>query len=202
MIKINEINSNIENLKKSLPILEIDSVFLEQGGKIEKLFYKDESLHELRSCAKLLVAMAIGIAIDKEMITLDTPIYPSIKNIVNEKDIITNIEVKNATKNTKSLNLLVSEDIPVLANNSDDLTAIQPEISLNDNIEAPIEEGQAIGKVSYTVNGITYTTNLIAANNVEKFKLFTYILYGFGFLILILIIYRFFKNSKKTIRRR
>ena len=126
----------------------------------------------------------------------------SIKNIVNEKDIITNIEVKNATKNTKSLNLLVSEDIPVLANNSDDLTAIQPEISLNDNIEAPIEEGQAIGKVSYTVNGITYTTNLIAANNVEKSKLFTYILYGFGFLILILIIYRFFKNSKKTIRRR
>lgn len=126
----------------------------------------------------------------------------SIKNIVNEKDIITNIEVKNATKNTKSLNLLVSEDIPVLANNSDDLTAIQPEISLNDNIEAPIEEGQAIGKVSYTVNGITYTTNLIAANNVEKSKLFTYILYGFGFLILILIIYRLFKNSKKTIRRR
>ena len=70
MIKINEINSNIENLKKSLPSLEIDSVFLEQGGKIEKLFYKDESLHELRSCAKLLVAMAIGIAIDKEMIQI------------------------------------------------------------------------------------------------------------------------------------
>ena len=110
------------------------------------------------------------------------------------------MDIKIFLLNTKSLNLLVSEDIPVLANNSDDLTAIQPEISLNDNIEA--EEGQAIGKVSYTVNGITYTTNLIAASNVEKSKLFTYILYGFGFLILILIIYRFFKNSKKTIRKR
>ena len=121
----------------------------------------------------------------------------SIKNIVNEKDIITNIEVKNATINTKNLNLLVSENIPVLANNSDDLTTIQPEISLNANIEAPIEEGQIMGKVSYTVNGITYTTTLIAANNVEKSKLLIYILYGFGLLILILIIYSFFKSRNK-----
>lgn len=136
MIKINEINSNIENLKKSLPSLEIDSVFLEQGGKIEKLFYKDESLHELRSCAKLLVAMAIGIAIDKEMITLDTPIYPSIKNIVNvtnksnlekikqwtvrnllthttgyEKQMMSENYIKNIDKN-KLLDYALNYDIP------------------------------------------------------------------------------------------
>lgn len=83
MININDIKNNIENLKKTLPSLEIDSIFLEQDRKIEKLFYKNECLHELRSCAKLLVAMAIGIAIDKEMMTLDTLVYPSIKNIVD-----------------------------------------------------------------------------------------------------------------------
>ena len=92
----------------------------------------------------------------------------SIKNIVNEKDIITNVEVKNATKDTKNLNLLVSEDIPVLANNSDDLSKIEPQITLNSDIKAPIEDGQVLGKVSYSVNGITYSTDLIAANNVEK----------------------------------
>lgn len=118
----------------------------------------------------------------------------SIKNIVNEKDIITNVEVKNATKDTKNLNLLVSEDIPVLANNSDDLSKIEPQITLNSDIKAPIEDDQVLGKVSYSVNGITYSTDLIAANNVEKSNFVLYCLYGLGILILILIIYKIIKN--------
>mgnify|MGYP004624566875 FL=1 len=118
----------------------------------------------------------------------------SIKNIVNEKDIITNVEVKNATKDTKNLNLLVSEDIPVLANSSDDLSKIEPQITLNSDIKAPIEDGQVLGKVSYSVNGITYSTDLIAANNVEKSNFVLYCLYGLGILILILIIYKIIKN--------
>lgn len=91
MININNIKNNIETLKKSLPSLEIDSIFLEQDGKTEKLFYIDEQLHELRSCSKLLVAMAIGIAIDRKMkidnqvISLNTKIYPIIQNKVNIK---------------------------------------------------------------------------------------------------------------------
>lgn len=118
----------------------------------------------------------------------------SIKNIVNEKDIITNVEVKNATKDTKNLNLLVSEDIPVLANTSDDLSKIEPQITLNSDIKAPIEDGQVLGKVSYSVNGITYSTDLIAANNVEKSNFVLYCLYGLGILILILIIYKIIKH--------
>ena len=122
----------------------------------------------------------------------------SIKNIVNEKDIITNVEVKNATKDTKNLNLLVSEDIPVLANNSDDLSKIEPQITLNSDIKAPIEDGQVLGKVSYSVNGITYSTDLIAANNVEKSNFVLYCLYGLGILILILIIYKIIKHFIKN----
>ena len=118
----------------------------------------------------------------------------SIKNIVNEKDIITNVEVKNATKDTKNLNLLVSENIPVLANNSDDFSKIEPQITLNSDIKAPIEDGQVLGKVSYSVNGITYSTDLIAANNVEKSNFVLYCLYGLGILILILIIYKIIKH--------
>ncbi len=122
----------------------------------------------------------------------------SIKNIVNEKDIITNVEVKNATKDTKNLNLLVSENIPVLANNSDDLSKIEPQITLNSDIKAPIEDGQVLGKVSYSVNGITYSTDLIAANNVEKSNFVLYCLYGLGILILILIIYKIIKHFIKN----
>lgn len=83
MINIENIKNNIIELKKTLPSLNIDSVFLEQEGKVDKVFYNDESLHELRSCSKLLVAMVVGIAIDKGMFSLDTLIYPSIEKVTN-----------------------------------------------------------------------------------------------------------------------
>ena len=83
MINIEDIKSNVSKLKETLPSLNIDSIFLEHDEKLDKFFYNDECLHELRSCAKLLVAMAIGIAIDKGMVTLDTFVYLSIKNIVS-----------------------------------------------------------------------------------------------------------------------
>ena len=90
MLNIENIKNNISELKKTLPSLNIDSIFLEKDGEVDKVFYNDECLHELRSCSKLLVAMAIGIAIDKGMFSLDTLVYPIIKNVVyikNKKNI-------------------------------------------------------------------------------------------------------------------
>lgn len=86
MIDIGIIKDNVSSLSKKLSSLNIDSIFLEQDGRLDKVFYSEECLHELRSCSKLLVAMAIGIAIDKGMVTLDTFIYPSIKDIVDIKN--------------------------------------------------------------------------------------------------------------------
>ena len=89
MINAQDIIRNVNMLSKTLPSLNIDSIFIEQDGKIEKYFYKDEQLHELRSCAKLLVAIAIGIAINKglsiadEPLTLNTKVFPIIKDIAN-----------------------------------------------------------------------------------------------------------------------
>lgn len=89
MITLDDIKNNVSNLSSKLDSLKIDSIFLEQNNNVEKVFYNDESLHELRSCSKLLVAMAVGIAIDRKMLvngeplTLDTKIYTSIENIVD-----------------------------------------------------------------------------------------------------------------------
>ena len=89
MINIEDVTKSIDILSKTLQTLNIDSIFIEQNGKTEKYFYKEEQLHELRSCAKLLVAMAIGIAIDKglsiagEPLTLNTKVFPIIKDIAN-----------------------------------------------------------------------------------------------------------------------
>lgn len=120
----------------------------------------------------------------------------SLKNIVNEDDIITSTNVKNAKKNSQNLDLKVTENVPVLVNNNDNLESISPQIEINSNIEAPIEEGQNLGKVSYTVNGVTYSTDLVATQNIEKSEIITYLFYGFGIVILILLTYRIFASNK------
>lgn len=88
MVNIQDISNNISVLSEKVPELNIDSIFLEQNGKLDKVFYKEESLHELRSCSKVLVAMAVGIAIEEGFLvdgvplSLDTLVYPSIKDLV------------------------------------------------------------------------------------------------------------------------
>lgn len=63
---IEDIANNKNRLSKVLCSLNIYSIFLEQNGKIDRIFYSDDNLHKLRSCTKSLVAMAIGIAINKK----------------------------------------------------------------------------------------------------------------------------------------
>lgn len=121
----------------------------------------------------------------------------SIKNVVNEKDIVTTINVSNATIDTKNLDLLVSETVPVLINNSESVSEIMPEITLNENISAPIEEGTVLGKVKYSVDGVEYTTDLIASHNAQKSEVLTYVLYVCAFIIAILLIYGIFFHKNK-----
>ena len=112
----------------------------------------------------------------------------SIKDIVKENDTVTTISVKNASYNTKNLDLVVSEDIPALVSNSVDINSIEPQISLKENIEAPIEKGSVLGRVTYSVEGVNYTTDLIAFSNVEKTGLPIYIFIGIIILVILLII--------------
>lgn len=91
MIDINKIKENADTITKKVG-LNIDSIFIEQNNNLEKVIYTNENLHELRSCTKLLVSMAIGIAIDDKMLvngvplSLNTKVYSSIEKIVNIKN--------------------------------------------------------------------------------------------------------------------
>jgi len=92
MINIEKLKENIKMVSNNVSSLNIDSIFIEQNNSIDKIEFKEEQLHELRSCAKLLVSMAIGLAIDKhfkvdnEELTLDTKVYPVIVAIVDIKN--------------------------------------------------------------------------------------------------------------------
>lgn len=92
-----------------------------------------------------------------------------IKDIYKKGDIIGNIEIPNATNDTKFLDVLISEDIPVLANKTEDLSVeVKPDLKYNENLQAPISEGQTIGTASFTVDGVTYTSNVVASHDVNE----------------------------------
>ena len=122
----------------------------------------------------------------------------SLKNIANPGDIITSIEVDNATPATKSLDLAFVDSIYALVNNSDLDTNYIPKIHLNSNISAPIAEGDVLGKAIYTIDDISYESDIVATHTVETSQLLNFVLQIGGLFIALLITFViFFSNGKK-----
>lgn len=125
----------------------------------------------------------------------------SLKNLLNANDVITQIEVSNGTKKTKNLDLLASDSIHALLENSISKDELTFDINLKEDIKAPIEQGDNLGSISYVIDEIPYETNLVASHSVEKSRLWEYILeIGIGFFILILIKKIFFDKKRKKFR--
>ncbi len=111
-------------------------------------------------------------------------------------EFITNIEIENATEETKNLNLKITEPLTCFSNINFDFDNLEPKIQLNEDISAPISKGDILGKVTYEINGIEYSTNLVATENVEEKNNYLYFIIA-GFIILILgILLLFLRKSK------
>jgi len=115
-------------------------------------------------------------------------------------DIIKNIEVKKATKETKNLNLVISDDITVMNNVKIKAKEIEPEITLNEKNEAPIEKGQELGTVKYSVDGLEYSAKLLAENEVELKTYYLEIAIGLVIFTVIIIIGRKVKKNRQRNR--
>lgn len=118
----------------------------------------------------------------------------SLKEIVKSGDIVQTINVKNATRDTKKLDVAVAENINVIVNKNLESSTLLPEIKLNDNLKAPINKGDIIGTVTYTSEGINYTENLLASHDVEK----SYAFITFAILILISFLFLLCSKAKNT----
>ncbi len=95
----------------------------------------------------------------------------SYKKIANKDDILQSINVNKGT--TASVNLVFENDSGVLIKKSDSAEITQ-ELTLNENIEAPISKGTILGKVDYFLNNeLISSVNLIADNDVSKKSLLT-----------------------------
>lgn len=123
------------------------------------------------------------------------------KEIVKQNDTVQEISVKNATKDTKNLKLLAKDNIQALVTN-DKLKGLQQgEVTLNEDIKAPIAQGTVLGSIKYTIDGIEYSTDLVAANDV-KASYTVQIMIGIVILLIVLYIIKRIAKPKKRKKRK
>ena len=122
----------------------------------------------------------------------------SMKEIAKENTIVAKLDVGKATKETSMLDVVIDSSFSTIVPNDLDVSALDSTIELNDNIQAPIEEGQSLGKIVIHADGVIYTADVVASHSVEKLPYMRYNLIIIAIIILssyfyILVI----KKSKK-----
>lgn len=89
----------------------------------------------------------------------------SLKTLNEQNSVLKQIEISGATKDTQNLNVIVKDEIAALISNENS-TELEPEITFIENLEAPIAANSVIGKMTYIIDGVTYSSDLIAGNTV------------------------------------
>lgn len=94
----------------------------------------------------------------------------SYKSFGNQGDIAKNI---NITKGVETNVNAVYETSPAFLVKKGEEASITYEISLPDSIKAPVEKGQRLGTITYSLNGTDINTvNLVADNTIDKIGIF------------------------------
>ena len=121
----------------------------------------------------------------------------TLRKICDINSIAKSVEISNATRDTKDLDLLTTNEIIALINQKDLEKEIEPEIVLNNNLEVPITKGDTLGKLTYTIEGIEYTTDLVAAHDVKKDDSFFFVLQIIFILIILFIAFKLYISKNK-----
>lgn len=116
------------------------------------------------------------------------------REVAKQGSVVQTTVINNATKDTKKLDLALSKNITVLIKQADKNTQLLPEVTLNENLKAPIKKGDIVGKIKYTVEGITYEADLMANSDVKPARIFLKILI---FVIIVLFVILYLKSNKK-----
>ena len=123
----------------------------------------------------------------------------ALREVIKSGGVVQTVNVSNATRDTKKLDAVVQNDISVLIKASDKNNALLPQVHINEDLKAPIKQGDVIGTVTYTVEEIEYTENLIANNDVKKSRFFINTLL---FILIISFAYLYLKSKKRRKKNR
>ena len=128
----------------------------------------------------------------------------TLRKIRDKNAIATQVEIANADKDTKNLNLLIANDITALISQNDLNTEFTADIKVDETLLAPISQGQVVGKIIYNIDGIEYSSDLIAEHSVEVSDFFNSVIKTLIIVLIIFILYKFLfhSNNKKKKRKK
>lgn len=193
--------------KTTNPLLQTDNKYYYEGATGLKTGYTDKAKSCIVATANkndlnLLCVVLGGDKIDNKNTYRDidchtlfdygfndfTDMYVCKKD--NSVDLSTQ---ENVPELLKDSTVQFSDDIHMLVNNSCDLT---PVIEWKSDLTLPIEKGATVGTATYTINGDTYTVNLVSKDAILPLKngnAMIIVLFGlFGFLVILA-----FSSSKR-----
>lgn len=110
-------------------------------------------------------------------------------NLIDNGDVIKTISIINGTEETKELDLICTSSLNCLIKKGE-VIDVTPTIKL-DNLIAPIAKGQVIGNITYTIDGINYSSEITASHDVysSNFTNFIIILCIIFAILLIIVIF-------------
>ena len=125
-----------------------------------------------------------------------------LENILEPEDVVKEINVADATKDTSNLKVSPENAIAAIIDKEQSVEELQPKIELDDNLSAPISAGEVVGKITYTIDNKNYSTNLVADTTVIKSGTWD-ILFKICVIILVLVIlFMLLKPAKKSKKKR
>lgn len=120
--------------------------------------------------------------------------YKSV-NLVTEGDVVRTIDVLNGTEDTKKLDVTAATTLNCVVF-TDEVVDVTPVIQFN-SVLAPIADGQVVGSITYTVDGVDYKSDLIATHDVYSSNVMNIILALFAVFAVLLVIVTALSIKKK-----
>lgn len=126
----------------------------------------------------------------------------TVKKLNDEEADLKTINIPNGTLSTKHLKVKIQDEINVLLKKSTDTTNLTPTVEINKDLSVPIVKNSIVGKITYTIDGNEYTSNLIAGNNVYESNTVTNILTIVSIIIVLYLLFKLLNlNNKKKVKK-
>ena len=118
--------------------------------------------------------------------------------LVKQSDIVRSFSILNGTKETRKLNVLCQTDLTALLKTGSPID-VTPQVRINKYL-APIAKGEIIGTITYNIDGISFSSNLIAEHDVysTSYEFLLFILFGcFAIILFVFTLLNIKLNKKK-----